>query len=147
MGFGLHRREIMKLDFCATGTVGKDPWYSNGDIMLKGVPSQKPDRTSVKMDTVFKEATSELTLAKHFKREYYGPPKIGCHVMVESSTGTIIQEKYFKMVHRKGWKLFVGGVICGGVICGTSGERYIVAKKGDEVMAIVAPMRKVSGNS
>ena len=127
----------MRFDFCITGTVGKDHWYSNDHIMLKGTTSQKPNKTSVKMDKVFKEATSELTLAKRFKREYLGPQGLGMWVRVESSTGTIIAEKYFKML-QKDWTLFIGGIMGRAV----NKERHVVAKKRNKVVAIVASMSR-----
>lgn len=124
------------MDYVLTGTVKGEPWYTNGHIMLKGTTTEKPRQAGLKMDSVFEQAIKNLHLAGEFHTDtkLYAQP-----VKREDYDRQIIDPKYFDMINKDGWKLYIGGKFA----CNPyGGEKYIVAKFKSEVVAIVAPMRQ-----
>lgn len=124
------------MDFPIAGTVRGKDWMSDGCGLMVKRKAKKPKRSGVVMDAVFREATRDLQSAIGFLRDI----STFAHPVYRTiRTMQVVQTRYRNFLVRNGWKIFIGGKF---KVDPYRGERYIVAKNGRDVVAIVAPMRK-----
>lgn len=124
------------MDFPIAGTVRGKDWMSDGCGLMVKRKAKNPRRSGIKMDAVFNEATRDLQPALGFLRD---SSSFSHPVYRTIRTMQVVQTRYRNFLVRNGWNLFIGGKF---EVEPYHGERYIVAKNGRDVVAIVAPMRK-----
>lgn len=116
-----------------TSTINGEPWFSNGHIMFKGACNCKTTRKVI-MEPVYRQATNAKLVATRGFRRNCSDFSLPVHESVVGSQ--FIASKYYFMIDAPHWKSYLGGKF------GDGGERYIVVKDGNEIVAIIAPLRR-----